>query len=239
MAGYPSPVLITGAGSELAQGLRARLEARGVSCFMACRSEKSLLACRGKGQAAALLTHPEDLPKLCREALGSGPEGLADFQHSPFESLLAQASPSAIEEWAAGDIALRARVLRALSRSMLARRRGRCLFISSAAADRPAPGQGFYAAAKLAGEALYRSLGLELGRRGVTACSLRLSWIDTGRGHRFLEGRADKASERMPTGRLVTADEAFDAMLFLLKTPSFNATTAVLDGGLSAAKIPL
>ena len=213
MAGYPSPVLITGAGSELAQGLRARLEARGVSCFMACRSEKSLLACRGKGQA--------------------------DFQHSPFESLLAQASPSAIEEWAAGDIALRARVLRALSRSMLARRRGRCLFISSAAADRPAPGQGFYAAAKLAGEALYRSLGLELGRRGVTACSLRLSWIDTGRGHRFLEGRADKASERMPTGRLVTADEAFDAMLFLLKTPSFNATTAVLDGGLSAAKIPL
>ena len=28
MAGYPSPVLITGAGSELAQGLRARLEAR-------------------------------------------------------------------------------------------------------------------------------------------------------------------------------------------------------------------
>ena len=122
---------------------------------------------------------------------------------------------------------------------MLARRRGRCLFISSAAADRPAPGQGFYAAAKLAGEALYRSLGLELGRRGVTACSLRLSWIDTGRGHRFLEGRADKASERMPTGRLVTANEAFDAMLFLLKTPSFNATTAVLDGGLSAAKIPL
>ena len=54
MAGYPSPVLITGAGSELAQGLRARLEARGVSCFMACRSEKSLLACRGKGQAAGI-----------------------------------------------------------------------------------------------------------------------------------------------------------------------------------------
>lgn len=122
---------------------------------------------------------------------------------------------------------------------MLARRRGRCLFISSAAADRPAPGQGFYAAAKLAGEALYRSLGLELGRRGVTACSLRLSWIDAGRGRRFLSGRSDKASERMPTGRLVTADEAFDAMLFLLKTPSFNATTAVLDGGLSSAKIPL
>ena len=142
MAGYPSPVLITGAGSELAQGLRARLEARGVSCFMACRSEKSLLACRGKGQAAALLTHPEDLPELCREALGSGPEGLADFQHSPFESLLAQASPSAIEEWAAGDIALRARVLRALSRSMLARRRGRCLFISSAAAESPRAGTG-------------------------------------------------------------------------------------------------
>ena len=106
MAAYPSPVLITGAGSELAQGLRARLEACGVPCFMACRSEKSLLACRGKGQAAALLTRPEDLPALCRKALGSEPEGLADFQHSPFESLLAQASPSDIEAWpAAGDAA--------------------------------------------------------------------------------------------------------------------------------------
>lgn len=239
MSAFPSPVVITGGGSSLAQGLRACLEERGVACFMACRTEKSLALCREKGQAAAPLTHPEDLPGLCREALGSEPEGLADFMHSPFESLLAQASPADIERWAADDIALRARVLRALSRSMLARRRGRCLFISSAAAGRPAPGQGFYAAAKLAGEALYRSTGLELGRRGVTACSLRLSWLDAGRGRRFLAGRQDEAAGRMPTGRLVSAEEALDAMLFLLKNPSFNATEISLDGGLSAAKIPL
>ena len=75
-------------------------------------------------------------------------------------------------EWAAVDIGLRARLVRAVGRSMLARRFGRCVFVSSSAAECPAEGQGYYAAAKLAGEALYRSLAVELSGRGITACSL-------------------------------------------------------------------
>lgn len=67
--------------------------------------------------------------------------------HSRFESLIAGAAPEAIMEWAAVDIGLRARLVRAVGRSMLARRFGRCVFVSPSAAECPAEGQGYYAAA--------------------------------------------------------------------------------------------
>ena len=73
--------------------------------------------------------------------------------------------------------------------TMLARRFGRCVFVSSSAAECPAEGQGYYAAAKLAGEALYRSLAVELSGRGITACSLRQSCLYAGRCAVFLERR--------------------------------------------------
>ena len=158
--------------------------------------------------------------------------------HSRFESLIAGAAPEAIMEWAAVDIGLRARLVRAVGRSMLARRFGRCVFVSSSAAECPAEGQGYYAVAKLAGEALYRSLAVELSGRGVTACSLRLSWLDAGRGAVFLERRREAVEKRMPIGRLVRMDEAVETVLFLLSASasSVNGTVVTLDGGLSATK---
>ena len=104
--------------------------------------------------------------------------------------------------------------------------------------QRPAEGQGYYAAAKLAGEALYRSLAVELSGRGVTACSLRLSWLDAGRGAVFLERRREAVEKRMPIGRLVRMDEAVETVLFLLSASasSVNGTVVTLDGGLSATK---
>jgi hypothetical protein len=57
-------------------------------------------------------------------------------------------------------------------------------------------------------------------------------------GSAFLEGRRQKAEALMPAGRLVTAGEAAQALLFLLQegTVSFNATELNLDGGFSAVK---
>ena len=175
---------------------------------------------------------------LANQTSRVGDEHLVDLLHSRFESLIAGAAPEAIMEWAAVDIGLRARLVRAVGRSMLARRFGRCVFVSSSAAECPAEGQGYYAAAKLAGEALYRSLAVELSGRGVTACSLRLSWLDAGRGAVFLERRREAVEKRMPIGRLVRMDEAVETVLFLLSASasSVNGTVVTLDGGLSATK---
>lgn len=180
---------------------------------------------------------PETLPERAHAALGEAPRLFVDLLHSRFECLLAGADPAAIDLWAARDIAFRARLLRAVSRSMLAARDGRCVLVSSAAAERAAPGQGYYAAAKLAGEALYRAVGVELAARGVTACSLRLGWLEAGRGAPFLHARSADAP-LPPTGRTVTVAEAVQTLRFLLSAPAtaINATTLTCDGGFGALK---
>jgi len=180
---------------------------------------------------------PETLPERARVALGEAPRLFVDLLHSRFECLLAGAAPADIDLWAARDIAFRARLLRAVSRSMLAARDGRCVFVSSTAAERAAPGQGYYAAAKLAGEALYRAVGVELAPRGITACSLRLGWLDAGRGAPFLQSRAADAP-LPPTGRTVTVAESVQTLRFLLSAPAtaINATTLTCDGGFGALK---
>lgn len=235
---FKGPVLITGGSSQLGMALALALREEGARPLSVCRTEEGLARCAEAGLCGLLLGDPESLPERCRERLGEPPAHVADLMHSRFESLVAAAPPEAIMEWAAVDIGLRARFVRAVGRSMLARRFGRCVFVSSSAAECPAQGQGYYAAAKLAGEALYRSLAVELSGRGVTACSLRLSWLDAGRGAAFLESRREAALRRMPTGRLVGLDEAVDALLFLLSASasSVNGTAVTLDGGLSATK---
>ena len=180
---------------------------------------------------------PETLPERVRAILGETPRLFVDLLHSRFECLLAGADPADIDLWAAHDIAFRARLLRATSRSMLAERDGRCVFVSSSAAERAAPGQGYYAAAKLAGEALYRAVGVELAPRGVTACSLRLGWLEAGRGAPFLHSRVANAP-LPPTGRTVSVAEAVQTLRFLLSAPAtaINATTLTCDGGFGALK---
>lgn len=179
----------------------------------------------------------ETLPERARDILGAYPYYLVDFLHSRFECLVAQASPDEISVWAATDIALRARCLRGLTRAMLPARAGRAVFVSSVAADRPAAGQGYYAAAKLAGEALYRATALELAGRGITTCSLRLGLLDAGRGHDYLHAR-HQGREKDPAARLLNLDEVTAVILFLLSPAgtAINATTLTMDAGTSALK---
>lgn len=122
---------------------------------------------------------------------------------------------------------------------MLARRFGRCVFVSSSAAQRPSPGQGWYAAAKLAGEGLYRSLGVELAGRGLSACSARLSWLDAGRGHEFLS-RHGQVARAMPAGAAwarTTCCRACASCCRRRPRPS-TGSVVTLDGGLGALKLP-
>lgn len=235
---YAGPALVSGASSELGLLLCTALLESGCRVFGLARSAAGLEHLRAKGIAGALLREPETAPELCATLAGAYPRYFADLGHSRFESLVGGAAPARIMEWAAQDIGLRARLLRAVTRAMLTMRAGRCLFVSSAAALHPAPGQAYYAAAKLAGESLFKSVGLELASRGITACSLRLGFIETGRGREFLKNRAARAAALMPAKKLLQADEAIQSMLFLLSDAAWgiNAATVTMDGGFSAAK---
>lgn len=237
---FDGPVLLLGGGCTLGRAVAVALREEGAELLAVCGSAAGQQACAGADIPVEPLGEVESLPRRCAERLGALPGHMLDLRHSRRESLLAGMPPGEIDAWAAEDIALRARILRAVTRAMLSRRSGRCVFVSSSAAQRPSPGQGWYAAAKLAGEALYRSAGAELAGRGVTACSARLSWLDAGRGRDFLADAeaARRAARAMPSGRLLRLEEAVRPLVFLLsrEASGINACTVEIDGGFGAVK---
>ena len=163
---------------------------------------------------------------------------LVDFAHGELESFIASVDEGCIDDYFLENVACRAKLLKRVSRIMLRKKSGRLVYVSSTAALRPNPGQGFYAAAKLASEALYRNIGIELGARGVTAVTLRPGYVNTGRGESFLRDGGEEALRKVPIRRAVKAEEAAETIMFLLSdgARAFNAVDICLDGGLTAGK---
>jgi 3-oxoacyl-[acyl-carrier protein] reductase len=172
------------------------------------------------------------------DKIGHDIDYLVDFAQGDFESYVASADEDTIRRYFDENVSFRAEILKKVSRLMLKKKKGRLIFVSSTAADMPNPGQGFYAAAKLASEALYRNLGLELGDRGVTAVSLRPGYIDAGRGREYIKTRGEEVLRTVPIKRALTGAEVAGTILFLLSDSAagFNATEISLDGGLTAGK---
>lgn len=180
---------------------------------------------------------PASLDSLFRR-IGDNLDFLVDFAHANYESLVASADEERLSRYFAENISFRAAVLKRAARAMLRNKRGRLVFISSSAAKRPNPGQGFYAAAKLASEALYKNLGLELGERGITTVTLRPGYIDAGRGRAFIQAKGEDALKKVPTKKALAKEEVAETILFYLSDSAegTNATEISMDGGLTAGK---
>lgn len=163
---------------------------------------------------------------------------LVDFAQGDFEGFIASADEDGLHGYFSENISFRAELLKKISRAMVRKKEGRLIFISSTAALRPNPGQGFYAAAKLASEALYRNLGLELGGRGITTVTLRPGYVNAGRGRRYMETREEEVLRKVPIRRALYERELAETVLFFLSDSArgFNATEINMDGGLTAGK---
>jgi 3-oxoacyl-[acyl-carrier protein] reductase len=170
--------------------------------------------------------------------LSHGLDYLVDFAQEDIEGLVASVDPAAMRAYLDANIGGRAAVMQRVARSMLANRFGRMVHISSAAAERPNPGQGFYSASKQAAEALYKNMGVELAARGITTVSLRPGYVDAGRGRDYLGKHARAALDKVPLGRALTSQEVVDTILFLLcdSAAGINAAVVTMDGGLAATK---
>ena len=163
---------------------------------------------------------------------------MVDFVQGNLESLVASVDAEHVYSYFAENISFRAEIVKKVARIMMKKKSGRLVFISSSAAKRPNPGQGFYAAAKLASEAIYKNLGLELGGHGITTVTLRPGYIDSGRGKKFIQGHSKEVIDKVPIKRVLTKKEVAEAILFYLSNSAtgFNATEIPMDGGLTSGK---
>ncbi|WP_066856772.1 SDR family NAD(P)-dependent oxidoreductase [Halodesulfovibrio spirochaetisodalis] len=235
---------ILGASSDLGMAIAHTLADAGIELTLSACSEQGINRITLAFPAATILKL--DMKEIAQYAMTDraseldgidSPDYLIDCMQTDFEAFIAGAESSDVTSYMETNISGRAACLRHISRMMLGKRFGRCIFISSTAAALPNAGQGFYSASKLAGEALYRSLGVELGKRGVTSCSVRLGYVQSGRGTDFLE-KNPQTTGRIPMARAVTAQEAARSIAFLLSDDAqmINSTTITMDGGLTACK---
>jgi 3-oxoacyl-[acyl-carrier protein] reductase len=238
-------VLILGGSCDLAITLAGLLIQEGLQPILTWRSEagRERLGARLKVFSGRYETVHLDLSgRTSLDSLFSQVRDdldyVVDFAQGDMECLIGSANPDDIHRYVSANVSTRAELLRMAARIMVGKKRGRMVFISSSAASRPNPGQGFYAAAKLASEAIYRSLGLELAGRGVTTVTLRPGYIEAGRGKKYLEVREQEALRAVPLGRALTCKEVAEAVIFFLSDGAcaFNATEIAMDGGLTAGK---
>lgn len=163
---------------------------------------------------------------------------LIDLAQGELESLIASADDDKIDSFINESIGFRSKLIKKITRNMLPKKNGRLIFISSTAAKRPNIGQGFYSAVKLAGEALYKNIGLELGNKGITTISLRPGYVNAGRGEKYILKSKNEVFNKIPVGKALTSSEIAETIMFFLSESArgFNATEIVMDGGLTSGK---
>ena len=125
-------------------------------------------------------------------------------------------------------------VCRAVAKPMVKQRQGRIINLSSVVAEMGNAGQSNYAASKGGLEALTRSLARELGSRNVTVNAVAPGFIDTDMTRNLAEQAKGALRERIPLGRLGSAEDVAGVVRFLASDAAAYVTGQVIhvNGGL-------
>ncbi len=127
---------------------------------------------------------------------------------------------------------------RAVAHTMLARKRGSILFVSSMAAIFGIPNVAAYTAAKSAIAGVVRALAVEWSPSGVRVNAIAPGWIDSEMSRRAMENdpkRRERVIGRTPMGRFGNADEVGWTAVYLC-SPAASFITGqqlAVDGGVS------
>jgi 3-oxoacyl-[acyl-carrier protein] reductase len=176
-----------------------------------------------------------ELVAAAQAALGSigvlvNAAGMAQTGVDPVSAPFADLSPDAFEREL--DITLKTafHTTQAVLPSMLERKFGRIVMVSSITGPLvTSPGVAAYAAAKAALDGMMRTIALECGRSGITANSVAPGWIATASSTKA----ETEAGRHTPVGRPGTADEVASLIAYLASAESSYITgqALVVDGG--------
>jgi NAD(P)-dependent dehydrogenase (short-subunit alcohol dehydrogenase family) len=113
---------------------------------------------------------------------------------------------------------------------------GAIVHVSSQMGHAGAPLRTAYCAAKHAVEGMTKAMAVELAPHGIRVNTVAPTFVETPMTRPFLaDPEARRAIEdRIPLGRLGTAEEVADAVLFAATSPLMTGASVVVDGGWTA-----
>lgn len=123
---------------------------------------------------------------------------------------------------------------KAVLRGMIKKRSGRIISITSVVGAMGNAGQSNYAAAKAGIMGFTKSLAREVGVRGITVNAIAPGFIETDMTDRMPETQKETLASQIPMGRLGTANEIAEVVLFLAgESGSYiTAQTIHVNGGM-------
>ncbi|MGH9409865.1 MAG: SDR family oxidoreductase [Vicinamibacterales bacterium] len=237
--------LVTGASGGIGRVLASRLAAAGAHVFVHYLSNHAGAAAtadaieRAGGRATpvtANLSDPQRIRALFEETIGPRLDILV---HNAAIGSFKPLHQVRANQW---DLTLNvnARAMLLASQAALPALeacRGKVVALSSLGSGRVIPKYGAIGVSKAALEAVVRYLAIELAPRGIRVNAISAGLVETEsvRLHPDYVRLSALAKERTPVGRLVTADDIADALLFLCSpmAATIVGQTLVLDGGAS------
>ncbi len=237
-------VVVTGASKGIGLAIAEQLARTGFRAIAIARNESEPLKKARSELGESLQFYPWDLGKL--ESLSGlarnlrkqfGPiYGLVNNVGIGSHGVLATMPDASLEELVRVNMLSPIVLTKYLMRSMLSRRSGRIVNISSITATNGTAGVTVYAATKAALEGFTRSLAREIGELDITVNAVAPGFVATDMTTGMSDRQRDRIARRAAMKRSISVHDVAAAVAYLMSDQARNVTGTVItvDAGHTA-----